>query len=84
MTLPFLARCIQKRRISPLEVGEVIEVTDLAPLDDCMRDMLVIVAWQNRELGVPLVQLEPVNVDADTAEAVGDWHYWLVRGNELG
>lgn len=84
LAFPFLARCIEKRRISPLEIGEVIEVTGMAPQEDCMSDMIVIVAWQNRELGVPLAQLEPVNVDADTAEAVGDWHYWLARDNELG
>ena len=84
LALPFLARCIQKRRISPLEIGEVIEVTGMASQEDCMSDMIVIVAWQNRELGVPLAQLEPVNVDADTAEAIGDWHYWVARGHELG
>ena len=23
-------------------------------------------------------------VDVDTAEAIGDWHYWVARGHELG
>jgi hypothetical protein len=35
--------------------------------------------WMNRELGVPLAQLQPVDVDSKTEQAVEDWHYWLER-----
>lgn len=61
LAFPFSARCIDKRRISPLEIGEIILVTSMAPEDDCMREMFVMVNWQNRELGAPLAQLEPIN-----------------------
>ncbi|MHC3438645.1 calcium-binding protein [Natrialbaceae archaeon A-gly3] len=30
----------------------------------------------DRELSVPLAQLEPIEVDDKTAEAIADWHYW--------
>ena len=84
LAFPFSARCMEKRRISPLEPGEVVQVTGMAPADDCMREMFVMITWQNRDLGVPLAQLEPLDVGTGTAEAVGDWHYWVARGYELG
>jgi len=28
---------------------------------------------------VPLSQLAAVNVDESTAEAIGDWHYWVAQ-----
>ena len=31
----------------------------------------------NRELGVPLEQLEPVYASDATEQAIADWHYWL-------
>jgi hypothetical protein len=33
----------------------------------------------DRELGVPLEQLEPVDPSDDTEQAIADWHYWLER-----
>lgn len=80
---PFQARCIKARRISPLKAGEVVEVTRMSPEDDCMHEMFVQVAWQGRTFGVPLAQLEGVDVDADTEEAIADWHYWVARGYEF-
>ena len=41
------------------------------------------VRWHGRSLAVPLVQLQPMAVDTETREAVGDWHYWLGRGYEF-
>lgn len=84
LAFPFTARCVERRRISPLRVDEMVQVAGMAPVDDCMHEMFVMVAWQGRELGVPLAQLGPIDVDPDTAEAVGDWHYWMAQGYELG
>jgi hypothetical protein len=33
-----------------------------------------------RLLGVPLAQLTGVGVDEPTAEAIGDWYYWVAQG----
>ena len=41
--------------------------------------MFVTVEWMDRELGVPLEQLEPVDPNDDTEQATEDWHYWLER-----
>lgn len=34
--------------------------------DDCMRERLVEVEWQEQRLGVPLAQLEPISVGEET------------------
>ncbi|HET6569203.1 MAG TPA: calcium-binding protein [Rhodothermales bacterium] len=80
---PFKAHCIEERTISPLRQGEKVKVKGMAPEDDCMCEMFVMATWKGRSLGVPLAQLEPVAVDEQTEEAIGDWHYWVGRGNQL-
>ncbi len=81
LAFPFKAKCIAERATSPLRVGEVVEVTDMAPADDCEHDMFVEIQWQNRSLAVPLSQLEGIAVDDGTEEVIGDWHYWVARGH---
>jgi hypothetical protein len=49
----------------------------MAPEDSCVRDMLVLLRWQGRNMAIPLSQLAGVNTDESTAEAIGDWHYWV-------
>jgi len=46
----------------------------------CASDMLVLIRWQGRNLAVPLSQLAAVDADESTAEAIGDWHYWVAQG----
>jgi len=58
---PFQAECIEKRRISPLRVGETVEVIGMGPEDDCMHEMFVAVRWSGRTMGVPLAQLKAVD-----------------------
>ena len=84
ITFPFSARCIEARRISPLKKGEKVSVIEMAPEDDCMHEMFVVIEWKERNFGVPLAQLEPVEVDDDTQEAIDDWQYWVKRGYQLG
>jgi hypothetical protein len=80
---PFEARCIGTRRISPLKEGEQVTVVQMAPEDECMREMFVEIQWENRTLGVPLAQLQPLDVGEDTRESIADWHYWVARGYEF-
>lgn len=51
----------------------------MAPEDACFADMLVPIRWQGRTMAVPLSQLAAADVDQRTAEAIGDWHYWVAR-----
>ena len=46
-------------RYPPLKAGEVVEVLEMADEDDCMSDMIVIIRFGDRTVGVPLAQLEP-------------------------
>jgi len=77
---PFKARCVTKRGISPFKVGEMVRVVGMLPEDDCMHEMFVEATWSDRTLGVPLSQLEPVDADDETREAIEDWHYWVSMG----
>jgi hypothetical protein len=80
LRFPFMAKCIAVRDISPLKKGEEVEVLGMAPADDCMREMFVIVGFAGRKLGVPLAQIEPIGADAATREAAEDWRYWMAMG----
>lgn len=83
LSFPFKAHCIHEKRVSPLRHGEKVDVLGMAPEDDCMHEMLVMIRWCEREMAVPLAQLEVVRADHETEEAIGDWHYWVGRGYQL-
>jgi hypothetical protein len=80
ITFPFKARCIASRKTSPLKRGEVVSVLEMADEEDCASDMIVIIRFGGRSLGVPLAQLEPTAGDEAMIEAIKDWHYWVNRG----
>ncbi len=80
LAFPVEAKCIAEQITSSLRVGEVVEVIDMAPADECEHNMFVEIQWQDRSLAVPLSQLEGIAVDAGTEEAIGDWHYWINSG----
>lgn len=80
MATPFKGKCILKRSTSPLLTNEEVEVTEMASADACENEMFVTVKWQGRELDVPLAQIEVIDGDDETREAVEDWHYWIDRG----
>lgn len=81
LSFPFIALCIEDRTVSPLEIGEEVEVLGMAPEEECEHgEMFVLIFHGKKKLAVPLVQLEPVEADDKTVEAVLDWHYWNSRG----
>jgi Calcium binding len=77
---PFQTKCIVAKVVSPLRKRETVEVQRMAPEDACSADMLVLIRWQSRAMAVPLSQLVAINPDPSTAEAIGDWHYWVAQG----
>ena len=79
LEFPFDACCIEEREESPLEKGETVRVVGMSSTEPTLRQMFVTVEWMDRELGIPLEQLEPVAVSADTEQAIEDWQYWLER-----
>ena len=76
---PFEARCLTEREESPLEEGETARVVGMSPTDPTLSQIFVTIEWLDRELGVPLKQLEPVEASSTTEQAIADWHYWLER-----
>jgi hypothetical protein len=66
-----------------LRQGDKVNVLELSPEDACMKEISVQIKWQGREMGVPLAQLKPVEVDPQTLEAGEDWQYWVVMGYEF-
>ncbi len=79
LRFPFVARCIAERSISPLRVGDEVEVVGMAPDAECEHEMFVLIRWERRGLAVPLAQLEGVAVDEQTRQVIEDWHYWSLR-----
>jgi len=77
---PFQAKCIVAKVVSPLLKGEAVEVRRLAPEEACSTVMLVLIQWHGRNVAVPLSQLTAIDADESTAEAIGDWHYWVAQG----
>ena len=80
---PFSARCVALRPTSPLELGEKVEVVGMAPAEECEHEMFVLIQRKKRQLAVPLIQLEGIQVDEKTQQAIEDWHYWVNRGYEF-
>ena len=83
LQFPFSARCVGRREISPLEPGEEVEVVDMASDEECMHEMFVLIRWNQRQLAVPLMQLEGIQVDEESQQAIEDWHYWMNQGYQL-
>ena len=84
MQFPFTAVFISKRHSSPVKEGETVEVVGMAPEDECEQEMFVEIDWDGDTLAVPLIQLEAKEADAQTQQAITDWHYWVNQGYEFG
>ncbi len=80
---PFSARCVARRTISPLEPGDKVEVVGMPPEEACEHEMFVLIRRKSHPLAVPLMQLEGIEVDEETQQAIEDWHYWVDQGYQL-
>ncbi|PSP54195.1 hypothetical protein BRC74_01630 [Halobacteriales archaeon QH_7_68_42] len=69
----------EEHEVSPLEEGETVRVVGKPSSELSLRQQFVTIEWMDREFGVPLSQLEPVDASDATEQAVSDWHYWLDR-----
>ena len=67
---PFRAKCLAARATSPLRKGQEVEAIKLASAEECEHEMFVTVIWEDRKLAVPLAQLEPIETDKATSEAI--------------
>lgn len=76
LKFPFMAKCVEKRSVSPLKIGEIVKVIGMGAFEDCESNMFVIIEWRDRKLGAPLAQLESIKSRAKTKQAIEDWRYW--------
>jgi hypothetical protein len=83
LNFPFLTRCAASRSISPLKVGDEVEVIGMAPVEECDHEMFVVMCWDGNGLAVPLSQLQVIEADDETREAVEDWLYWNRKGYQF-
>lgn len=83
LSLPFTARCTTRRAISPLQVNDEVEVVGMPPEEECYHEMFVTIRWDKSGLAVPLSQLNVMDADRRTREAVEDWHYWVRQRYEF-
>jgi len=81
VTVELGGRSIETRVMSPLEEDEVVRVVGM--IDEVTSEMFVEIEWMDRTFGVPLAQLEPIDPDKDTREAINDWHYWEGDGTRI-
>ncbi|MBD2526451.1 calcium-binding protein [Nostoc sp. FACHB-133] len=83
MNFPFQAQWISRKRP---EVRNV-EVREMSPTDDCSHDMFVEVQYEEGTIddifSARLSEINPIDVDEQTAQVIADWHYWVGRGYEF-
>ncbi len=83
LQFPFSAKCITRRATSPLKPGDEVKVVGMASEEECQHEMFVMIRRRPHQLAVPLMQLEGVDVDEETQQAIEDWHYWVGQGREF-
>ena len=76
----FTARCVSESPLSPLLIGDEVEVIQMARIEECEDGMMVEAEWLEDDLTLPLEQLEGVGVGERTREAIEDWRYWVDQG----
>lgn len=83
LTFPFRARCIAKRATSPLAVGDEVQVVGMPSEEECEHEMFITIHLKRKNLAIPLSQVEVIDANQQTREAVEDWHYWVNRGYQF-
>ena len=80
-------QCPFKARWIGLSEGETVEVLGMSSIDDCTKALLVEVLYREETLkdvfSARLYDIEPIDADEETQQAIADWHYWVDRGYEF-
>jgi hypothetical protein len=77
LQFPLRARCIEEQTASPLREGEEVRIIGMVAEMASTSEQYVLVEWMDRELGVSLSQLDVLDADDETREALDDWQYWV-------
>jgi len=77
---PFPAKWKKTNKKTGEIVEKEVEVLDLAPADDCESNMYAEVAYigeTDDTFTAKLSDIEAINPDPKTEEALSDWQYWI-------
>ena len=80
ITFPFLAKWKKKTKKIGAITEKEVEVLDMASEEDCESNMYVEVAYMGENddtFTAKLSDIEAINPDPDTEEALADWQYWI-------
>lgn len=84
LNVPFMATWKKKSRKTSTVEEKKVEVLGMAPDDECLKDMYVEVVYPEGKdedvFSAKLSEIEAIDADSETQEAIADWHYWLARG----
>ncbi|OUL27094.1 calcium-binding protein [Nostoc sp. 106C] len=84
LNFPFMAKWTKKGRKSTSPQEKQVEVLGMAPDDECLKDMFVEVVYPDGKdedvFTARLSEIEVIDADDETQEALADWQYWLARG----
>ncbi|BAZ02837.1 hypothetical protein NIES37_68500 [Tolypothrix tenuis PCC 7101] len=83
ISFPFAAKWISRKRPQ----GRDVEAIEMSPEDECLHDMFVEVRYHEGDIddifSARLSEINPIEVDEETTQAIADWHYWIARGYEF-
>ena len=84
---PFKARYVENPQIPDVQPGKIIEVIELVNQEDDEElehfEAMVEIREGNNVCEIPLSEVEAIDTDQDTKQAVEDWHYWMGRGYQF-
>ena len=80
---PFKAKWVSRNQ----QNGREVIAIEMSPEDECLNDMFVEVLYREGEIedvfSARLSEIQPINIDSATKEAIDDWHYWLAKGYQF-
>jgi hypothetical protein len=83
LEFPFMGKWKKKNRKTGVIDEKLVEVLGMAPEDDCLKDMYVDVGYiggKDDDIHTAkLSEIEAIDVDEETQQALEDWQYWLGR-----
>jgi hypothetical protein len=84
LNFPFMGKWTKKGRKTSSPQEKQVEVLGMAPDDECEKDMFVEVVYPDGKdedvFTARLSEIEAIDTDDETKEALADWQYWLARG----
>jgi Calcium binding len=73
------AGCIAPKVVSTSGRGKPSKSRAWRLKTHCSGDMLALIRWHGQTIAVPCHNWLPLNPGAFTAEAIGDYHYWVTQ-----